>query len=120
MPQSFHHARSFDEGYRQADFAGRSARPTACSSWPIANTLRSTCEALREALAAHRQYEHLKRSGIPHDMAIRLALGVSHSGKSSPHCASRSQSDHRPDAGRPTGDRSPQYHHESTRDASQP
>jgi hypothetical protein len=51
------------------------ARPTA-ATWQITTKLRSIRGALRESLAACRQYEHLRSSGIPHDMAAREALGV--------------------------------------------
>ena len=50
-------------------------------SWPIATKLRSVSNALREGIAAHRHYEHLRSRGIPHDAAIRQALGISRPGK---------------------------------------
>lgn len=55
---------------RQASRAGRS---TAAA--PMAATLRAMCGALREGLAAARQYERLRSSGIDHDRAVRAALG---------------------------------------------
>ena len=70
------HAPSLDEAHRKMDPAGRSAQRTASSSWPIATTLRTMCDAWREGLAAHRQYEHLRSRGIPHESAIREALGI--------------------------------------------
>jgi hypothetical protein len=51
------------------------ARPTA-ATWQITTRLRNIRGTLRESLAAYRQYEHLRSSGIPHDMAVREALGV--------------------------------------------
>jgi hypothetical protein len=33
-------------------------------------------EALREGLAAHREYEELRSRGMPHDTALRAALGL--------------------------------------------
>jgi hypothetical protein len=36
-------------------------------------------EAWRDGLAAHRQYEHLRSRGVPHEEAIREALGVGYS-----------------------------------------
>lgn len=38
--------------------------------------LRMMCEALREGLAAHRQYEELRARGITHDSALRQALAL--------------------------------------------
>jgi hypothetical protein len=47
----------------------------AASSRPTAPALGMFWDSLREGLAACRQYEHLRSSGIPHDTAIREALG---------------------------------------------
>jgi hypothetical protein len=33
-------------------------------------------EALREGLAAYREYEELRSRGMPHDSALRAALGL--------------------------------------------
>jgi hypothetical protein len=38
--------------------------------------LRSFVDALHEGFAAYRDYEQLRASGVPHDRAIREALGV--------------------------------------------
>ena len=43
---------------------------------PIATRLRAIADAWREGLAACRQYEELRSSGVPHDRAIREALGL--------------------------------------------
>ena len=59
--------------------AGRPARPIGAATWRIATTLRMLCESLVEAPAAHRTYEHLKSHGLPHDAALRQALGVAQS-----------------------------------------
>jgi hypothetical protein len=48
-------------------------------SWPIAEVLRDACDALREAMAAHRQYECLRSRGVRHDTALRQALSIGHS-----------------------------------------
>ncbi len=72
---------SVGEAYHEMRLAGRPVLPIACSSWPIATTLRTICVALGEGLAAHRQYQHLRSKGISHDTAIRQALGISHPGK---------------------------------------
>jgi hypothetical protein len=34
------------------------------------------CDALREGLAAYRQYEHPRSRGILHDKAVSAALGA--------------------------------------------
>ena len=51
------------------------ARPTS-ATWQITTRLRSVRGTLRESLAACRQYEHLRSSGIPHDTAVRESLGM--------------------------------------------
>lgn len=35
-------------------------------------------DAWSEALAGHRQYEHLRSRGVPHDTALRESLGLGH------------------------------------------
>lgn len=60
----------FDETWSRAD---------RHSSRPIAQALRNIRDAMREALAAHRQYERLMSGGAPHDTALREALGIDHS-----------------------------------------
>ncbi len=81
MLQSSCHAPGFDETHQVLDLADWSSQPTGCSSSPIATKLRIIWDALREGIAAHRQYEHLRSRGIPHHMAIRQAVGISHPGK---------------------------------------
>lgn len=44
-------------------------------SRPIAQALRNIRNALREALAAHRQYERMMSAGVPHDIALKEAMG---------------------------------------------
>jgi hypothetical protein len=56
---------------------GPAARPVRQSTAPpIATTLRAMADAWREGLIACRQYEKLRSSGIPHDRAVREALGL--------------------------------------------
>jgi hypothetical protein len=93
------YAPGYDETHHALDLAGWSSRPTGFSSSPIASKLRAIWDALREGIAAHRQYEHLASRGIPHDTAIRQALSISHPGVKSAPCG-----------------RSPQHRHRSTRD----
>jgi hypothetical protein len=42
----------------------------------MVSALRTAWEACRDGLAAHRHYEHLRSRGVPHEKAIREALGV--------------------------------------------
>jgi hypothetical protein len=80
MLQIFCHAPGFDESHRvQDDLAGWSSHSTGFSSSPVATTLRTIWDALREGIAAHHQYQHLRSKGIPHDTAVRAALVTSHS-----------------------------------------
>jgi hypothetical protein len=44
--------------------------------WAPLTALRATCEALREGLAVHREYEALRSKGVPHDAALREALAI--------------------------------------------
>ena len=46
------------------------------SGWPPLTTLRTVCEALREGLAVHRQYEVLRSNGFAHDAALRRAIAI--------------------------------------------
>jgi hypothetical protein len=50
--------------------------PPALSAWPILAALAAMGEALREGLAAHREYEELRSRGMPHDTALRTSLGL--------------------------------------------
>jgi len=92
MLRSFCRAPGFDETHQALDFADRSSPPTSFSRSSIATGLRIIWDALRDGIAAHRQYEHLRSMRVPHDTAIKQALGISH-----PEPV--------------VGDQSPQYHH---------
>jgi hypothetical protein len=48
----------------------------AVATWPSIVALISFWEALREGLAASRQYEELRSRGLSHDVALREALGL--------------------------------------------
>ena len=50
--------------------------PTAASAWPMLAALAMIGEALREGLAACREYEELRSRGMPHDSALRASLGL--------------------------------------------
>ena len=51
------------------------AQPSDGLSWPTGRTLGIIFAALIEAVSAHRQYEQMRRRGIPHETALRRALG---------------------------------------------
>ena len=70
MIRTFCDTSRFQDTPRQASRAGPS---TAAA--PMAATLRAMGGALREGLAAARQYERLRSSGLDHDRAVRAALG---------------------------------------------
>jgi hypothetical protein len=55
---------------------GLFVRPTALSDWPMVAALVAMGEALREGLAACREYEELRSRGMSHDTALRVALGL--------------------------------------------
>ena len=50
--------------------------PKAPSAWPMVAALAAMGEALREGLAACREYEELRSRGMPHDTALRASLGL--------------------------------------------
>lgn len=58
----------------ETGLAARSARQGTAP--PIATTLRAFADAWREGLAACRRYEELTSSGVPHDRAVKEALGL--------------------------------------------
>jgi hypothetical protein len=70
------HAPDFDNIHPETRPTGRSTRPIGASFRQALTALRTTCDAWGESLAACRQYEHLRSSGIPHDTAVREALGL--------------------------------------------
>jgi hypothetical protein len=81
MLRNFHYEPDFD-----ATLAG--TNPTVQSSTPTWRTaLRKMCDAWCEGLAAHRQYEHLRSRGIPHERALREALGIGAVSASAAHAA---------------------------------
>jgi hypothetical protein len=52
--------------------------PTGRGACPLADGghLGAMWDAWGEALAAHRQYEHLTSRGVPHNAALRESLGL--------------------------------------------
>jgi hypothetical protein len=63
-----------DDIRRETGLAARPARQGTAP--PIATTLRAIADAWCEGLAACRQYEALRSSGVPHDRAVKEALGL--------------------------------------------
>ena len=74
MIRTFYDTSRFQDPPRETSRAGKSSRPTAAA--PMAATLRAMGGALRDGLAAARQYEQLRSSGVDHDRAVREALGL--------------------------------------------
>jgi hypothetical protein len=81
---------SLDEPIRQDENLVIPVQRAAPSSRSLAAALRTVASALRDGLLAARQYEHLRSSGVAHDLALRMAIGVGHA-----------SSDIRPTARRP-------------------
>ena len=80
------HPAHFEPANGPINHTCRCAAPAAGLRWPLVTLLRTFCGALREALAASRQYEQLRTRGVPHDKAIREALGL---GLSAPQASRR-------------------------------
>jgi hypothetical protein len=59
-----------------ASLASHAQRRFSPGAWPPLATLRAMCEALREGLTVHRQYEELRSKGFAHDAALRQALVI--------------------------------------------
>jgi hypothetical protein len=62
----------------QAEPVARPVRPASHRSTSAMDMLRIVLGTLREALAALRQYEHLRSRRVRHDLAIRQAFGMPH------------------------------------------
>jgi hypothetical protein len=83
MIRTFCDTSRFQDTPRQASRAGPS------TAAPIAATLRAMGGALREGLAAARQYEQLRSSGVDHDRAVRAALGLGLIPTQAPHASAK-------------------------------
>ena len=68
-------ALSFHEAHHAANTRHWPAQLHA-SPRRIFTVLQTMWDAWREGLAAHERYEHLRSRGVPHDTAIRAALGI--------------------------------------------
>ena len=73
MLGSCHYLPDFDHTHH-ASRIGRAVQPG--SPGALVSALRTAWEAWRDGLAAHRRYEQLRSRGVPHEEAIREALGV--------------------------------------------
>jgi hypothetical protein len=65
--------------YRLHDTENEYTQQITAAPWRTLVALWSIWDALRAGLAAHRRYEHLRSRGIPHDPALREALGIGRS-----------------------------------------
>ena len=81
MLRNFHYAPNFDATWMNPTV--RTSQPTP--TWRTA--LRKMCDAWCEGLVAHRQYEHLRSKGMPHERALREALGIDAVSASPAHAA---------------------------------
>jgi hypothetical protein len=54
----------------------KSRQPRQTSLAQSLGVLCDAFDALHEALTAHRHYERLTSRGVPHDVALRKALGI--------------------------------------------
>ena len=75
MLRNFHYVPDFDANHPKTNLTGRSAWPTAPLFWSVVTALMTMCGAFCDGLAAHREYEHRRSMGEPHETAIREALG---------------------------------------------
>jgi hypothetical protein len=65
---------------------GRSTQRTTPSDGPIAIALRVIRHGLLDGLAAQRRYKQLTSSGVPHDPALRAAVGCGDACSHRPQC----------------------------------
>ena len=75
MLRSFQYP-GFDNTHLETSPTDRFAGPTAAWFRQGVTTLQTMCGAVNESLAAHCRYEHLRSRGMPHDTAVREALGI--------------------------------------------
>jgi hypothetical protein len=73
MLRNLHCAPHFHEPHPHTQPAGQPL--SFWSPLPMGIALSATWGAFREGLAAHREYERLRSSGMSHDKALRAALG---------------------------------------------
>jgi hypothetical protein len=79
MLRNYYPTLGFNEDDHETCVADLRAQRTGSSSWPFATTLLNIADALRQGLAAQRQYEHLTSEGISHlAFASRRCEGRTH------------------------------------------
>jgi hypothetical protein len=76
MLSTCHCATHLDAAHHATSPPDLFGRPAALSAWPMVAALATMGEALRDGLAACREYEQLRSRGMPHDTAIRASLGL--------------------------------------------
>src|SRR5437660_102107 len=79
MLRNLRYAPSFGGLHQEPRLRNRPSPATHLVSWSAVIALRTIYDALGEGLAAYRRYERLRSRGIPHDPAIRAALGTGRS-----------------------------------------
>ena len=93
MLRTFHYAPGFDNTHPETRPTGRSTQPTGASFRQALTALRTACgawgESWGESLAACRQYEQLRSSGVDHDRAVRAALGLGLIPTQAPHASAK-------------------------------
>jgi hypothetical protein len=87
MLGSCHYLPNFDRSHH-ASKIDRAKRPVSAPGATV-SVLRTAWEAWCDGLAAHRHYEHLRSRGVPHEEAIKEALGVGHGRSQVAHEAAR-------------------------------
>src|SRR3981189_1826631 len=87
MIRTFQDTSRFQDTPRETSRAATSSRPPAAA--PMAATLGAMGGPLREGLAAARQYEQLRSSGVDHDRAVRAALGLGLIPTQAPHASAK-------------------------------
>ena len=70
-----HYAPAFDANHRAAH-PRRPPRPRSVLYPPALTAVRRLCDALREGLAATREYESLRSRGFSHDAALKRAIAI--------------------------------------------
>jgi hypothetical protein len=68
---------TLDDGRSQAQPLVRPLRSADRRLTSAMDMLRTILGALPEGLAAQRHYEHLRSEGVPHNLALRQAFGIS-------------------------------------------
>ena len=76
MLQNCYCLASLEEAHHSPELAGRRPSPAPASQWQAVTALRKVWGAFGEGLAACREYEQLRSSGLAHEAALRHSLGI--------------------------------------------